>query len=159
MTQELTTSSIVSLFDTTKEERKSFISDLIERVTEGHIDPVKAHYSIKCMEEIIKAITSDDNYKKCVLGEAEKHGKKFGYKNSEIQIKEAGVKYDYTKCNDVEYDTLVKQKEQLDIVIKDREGFLKNLPPLGMNVLIDDEIVKIYPPAKSSTTTVQVTLK
>jgi hypothetical protein len=159
MTTELTTTSIVSLFDTTKEQRSSFVQDLISRVTEGHEDPVKVHYAIKCMEEIIKSITTDPLYKNCVLTEAEKHGKKFAYRNSEIQIKEAGVKYDYTKCGDIEYDTLIKQKEQLDTVIKDREIFLKTVPASGMNLLIDDEVVQIYPPSKSSTTTVQVTLK
>jgi hypothetical protein len=156
---ELTTTSIVSLFDTTKEERISFVRDLVERVSEGQTDPIKAHYSIKCMEEIIKNILADDLYKRCVLDEAEKNGKKFTYRNSEIQIKEAGVKYDYTQCGDPELLELYEAKAKIDTEIKAKEQFLRQLPTGGLQIVIDDEFLTAYPPAKSSTTTVQVTLK
>lgn len=159
MTQEITTSSLVSLFDTTKEERISFVQDLVNRVTDGHLDPIKAHYSLKCMEEILKNILNDKNYKDCVLTEAEKHGKKFQYKNSELQIKEAGVKYDYSHCNHHLLLQLQNQVDALNDQIKAYQDLLKKVPADGMEIVIEDEVVRVYPPAKSSTTTLTVTLK
>lgn len=159
MTQEITTSSLVSLFDTTKEERQSFVADLIMRITDGHLDPIKAHYSLKCMEEILKAIMNDPAYKDTVLTEAEKYGRKFNYKNSELQIKEAGVKYDYSLCGHYELFKLTAEVEALNSQIKAYQELLRKVPEEGMEIVIDDEVVKVYPPSKSSTTTVQVTLK
>lgn len=159
MTNEMTTTSVITLFETDKQQRETFVRDFVARVTEGEIDPVKAHYSLKCMEQIIKGISDDSMYKVTVLDAAEKHGKKFGYMNSEISIREAGVKYDYSKCNDPEYLELVEKLKNLNEAVKEREAWLKNIPSTGINVMIDDELVHITPPSKTSSTTVVVTLK
>lgn len=159
MIQEITTSSIVSLFDTTKEERTTFVQDLVNRITDGHLDPIKAHYSLKCMEEIIKNILGNKEYKDCVLLEAEKNGKKFQYKNSELVIKETGVKYDYTHCGHHTLLQLQSQADALNEQIKAYQDLLKKVPEEGMEMIIEDEVVRVYPPAKSSTTTLTVTLK
>lgn len=159
MVQEITTSSIVSLFDTTKEERSSFVLDLVNRITDGQLDPIKAHYSLKCMEEILKNILNNKDYKDCLLMEAEKHGKKFSYRNSELQIKEAGVKYDYSHCGHHQLLQLQGQVDALNEQVKAYQEFLKKVPTDGMEIVIEDEVVRVYPPAKSSTTTLTVTLK
>lgn len=159
MNDQLSTTSVVSLFDTTKDERKHFVSDFLARYYSGDVSPLKAHYAIKCMEEIIKSITADHNYKEILLEEAYKNGKKFEYQNAEVSIKEAGVKYDYSKSGDAQLIELYEKQDELAKKIKQREEFLKNLPEAGLEILVGDELVKVYPPSKTSTTTVQFSLK
>lgn len=158
---ELTTTSIMSLFDTTKEQRQSFVTDIVTQVNNGEVDVLKIHKEVKSLEEIVKAITSNEDYKKALLTEAKKNGKKLNFANAEFQIKEAGVKYNYLQCNDELYNKFKDEQLELDQKIKDREAFLKAIPSVGLPVLNETtgEVVTIYPPAKSSTTTVQVTLK
>ena len=158
---ELTTTSILALFETTKQQRTDFVNDLILKMENGQVDPVKLHLQIKSIEEIVKQATSNGRYKSLLLDEAQKHGKKFTAFNAEFQIKEAGPKYDYSQCNDPVITDLLQQQAQLDEKVKARQEFLQTLPIEGMEVINDEtgEAYRIYPPSKSSTTTVSVTLK
>lgn len=153
---ELSTVSAVSLFETTKEQRNAFSQDFISRVKNGEINPVQCHLQLKCMEEIVKTITSDAEYKSLALDEAAKHGKKFSAYNGEFEIKEMGVKYDYSACQDETYYKMVADFAALEEKIKTREKFLKNIPESG--VADPDNGNMIYPPAKTSTTTLTVKL-
>ena len=155
----MTTASVVTLFDTNKEQRKTFVADLLTRLYDGSISPIRAHYSIKCMEEIIKAITADHTYKTMVLDEVEKNGKKYEYHNAEFSVRETGVKYDWSKTNDPLIIQLLTQQRDLEERIKERQEFLKNVPASGFDMVVEDEVVRVYPPAKSSTTSVVVSLK
>jgi hypothetical protein len=156
----LTTNNILSLFQTTKSERQSFISDVINKVESGEVDAIKIHAQLKKMEDIVKSITSNTTYKEYLINEVEKNGKKFECFNSEFSLKEAGVTYDYSNCNDTEITHLQKEYENLSNAIKIRQNFLKTVPAEGMDILTSDgEVIKIYPPFKSSTTTVNVILK
>lgn len=162
MTQELTTTSILSLFETDKAQRQSFVNDLISRIDAGNVDPLKIHLQVKCMEDIVKQITADAAYKKAVLEESEKQGgKSFQLHNAKFEIKEVGVKYDFTKCGDLILNNLYAQYEALDELITAREKMLKSVNPSGM-IVTDEatgETFTVYPPAKSSTTSVAVTLR
>lgn len=159
---QLQTTSIVSLFDTTKKERESFVTDFLSRVENGSVNPLQAHYNLKCMSEIIKGITEDGNYKKLLLSEAEKHGSKsFEFKNSAMQVKEFGTKWHYENCNDAEIEQLLALKKEIEEKIKERESFLKSLPTTG-SIITDKETGEtreIYPPYKTSTTGISITLK
>jgi hypothetical protein len=96
MTNELTTTSILALFETNKEQRQSFALSLVDEIEQGNVNPLKVHLQIKCMEDIIKLLNSNTIYKKAVLEEAEKQGQKsFEYQNAKVEIKETGVKYDF----------------------------------------------------------------
>jgi hypothetical protein len=159
MQQELTTTNILSLFQTSKEERATFVQDVITRIEEGAADPLKVHLQIKAMEDIVKGLNGDELYKACLLSTAEKNGRKFNFLNAEFSIKEAGTKYDYSHCGDVELLRLHVQAESLAIQIKERQEFLKKCKPGTTIVDTDGEVITLYPPIKSSTTTVAVTLK
>lgn len=159
--QDITTQGILSLFETTKEQRSTFVADIIERLDNGEIDPIKAHLQIKAMESIVKDLNANEHYKAAVLAAAEKNGRKFSAFNAEFAIKEMGVKYDYTYCGNT--DLLLKQQqlEKLAAEIKELQDFLKKVKPEGVTV-VDEEtgaVNKFYPPSKSSTTSVVVTLK
>jgi len=159
---ELTTTSILALFQTNKEERQSFALDLVSKIEQGEVDPLKIHLQVKAMEDIIKLLNDNTIYKKSILDAAEKYGQKsFTFQNAKVEIKEVGTKYDFSKCNDTEWDLydqrLLSAKEDL----KQRETFLKTIPVKGLEIVdkVSGEMATIYPPSKSSTTSIAVTLK
>lgn len=174
MTQELTTTSILALFDTNKEQRQSFIMSTMEALESGEADPLMVHYQLKCIEKIIEEMTNTDEkknrdgyrvatrYKELLLEAVEKRReKKFQFLNSTVEIKEVGVKYDYSKCEDVELQEWQSQADVLNEKIKNRQKMLQTIPVKGMPMVNEDtgETYTVYPPAKSSTTSIAVTLK
>lgn len=162
MTNELTTTSILSLFETNKEQRQSFALGVIDALEQGEVDPLKVHLQVKCMEDIIKLLNSNTIYKKAVLEAAERNGQKsFEYMNSKVEIKEMGTRYDYSKCGDTVWQMLEQKSSSAVEELKQRETFLKTVPSKGMQVLDEGtgEMITVYPPSKSSTTSVAITLK
>jgi hypothetical protein len=149
----------LGLFETDKEQRKEFVNQVIEGLNEGSVDPLKVHLQVKCMEDIIKQLTSSKEYKEICLTEAVKFGRNFEHHNAKFEIKEMGVKYDYSNCNDPILKEYEKELKAIEEVIKTRQSILKTLPSEGMEIIVEDELVRIYPPSKTSTTTVTVNLK
>lgn len=149
---DISPTSIISLFDTTRDQRNTFVEDVVDRVANGLSDPVKLHLQIKCMEEICKAIKENKFYKDSLLTEASKYGKGFEFHNAKIEVRSAAGKYDYS--HDTEW-------ARLSLEIKNREKYLKVLPPEGIDrVTIDGEVVKDYPPKYTpGADTLFVTLK
>ena len=157
---ELSTLSILSLFETTKEQRLSFVLDVMNKLEHGEVNPLKMHLQVKALEEVVKLILSNTNYKDIVLDEAKKYGKKFNYLNSEVSIKEMGVTYDYKNTGDDELNWLNRQLDSYSVKVKNREQFLKLIPIEGMDIVTDQgEVKKIFPPIKNSTTSISVSLK
>jgi hypothetical protein len=157
---EMQPTSIVALFQTNKEERISFASQVIQSVTEGQANPLNVHLQLKAMEDIIDTIKNDVGYKNSVLQYAEQSGKSFEYQNAKIDIREVGVKYDFSNCNDSLYLELESQQADLKDKVKQRAEFLKKAPIEGTKIVDDNgEVVTVYPPSKSSTTSIVVTLK
>lgn len=168
---ELSTENILSLFQTDKNQRLSFVNHIMESLENGTADPLKVHLQIRSMEDIINSLTNTDpkknkhyqiamQYKKLLLDEAEKNGKKFTLHNAEFSLKEVGTKYNYDQCNDEVILNLHSQQKALDASVKEQENYLRNLPLGGTDIVTPDgEKVRIYPPSKSSTTAVTVQLK
>lgn len=160
--QEMTAPSILSLFETNKEQRQSFVVRIVEALQSGQVDPLKAHLQVKCMESIIKDLNANKTYKSQVLDAASKYGaKSFEFNNAKMEIKEAGVKYDFSNCADPVLVSLCQQQAIIDKKVKDRETFLKTVPEKGMIVTDEEsgETFTCFPPSKSSSTTVVTTLK
>src|SRR5688572_219376 len=129
MAQDLTTTSILALFETNKEQRQSFALDVISKLESGEVDPLQVHLWVKCIEDITKLMIENTVYKSIVLEEAQKRGEKsFPYRNAKIEIKEVGTKYDFTKCGDPIYDQLEQMSESIKASLKERADFLKTVP-------------------------------
>jgi hypothetical protein len=155
----LVTQTDLSLFETSKAERQEFAQVVINNAKEGLLNPLKLHLQVKCLEDLIKQITSQPEYKELTLDEAYKYGKTFEHYNAKFEIKEMGVKYDYSVCQDPVYNNLKSKLVILEDEIKAREKYLKAIPSQGVETLLEDEIVILYPPNKTSTTTISVNLK
>jgi hypothetical protein len=149
----------LALFETNKEQRQDFVSQVISNIEEGNNDPLKIHLQVKCLEDIIKQLSSHPLYKENILAEAQKFGKSFEHHNAKFEIKEMGVKYDYSNCGDPIYNELQFKKAELDEKIKEREKLLKSVPLSGMEIIVEDELIKVFPPTKTSTTSISVNLK
>lgn len=162
MTNELTTTSILSLFETNKEQRQDFAMRVVDSLDEGKAEPLKVHLQVKCMEDIIKLLNTNTRYKDHVLEAAKVYGEKsFQFQNSKVEIKEVGTKYDFSKCSDPVLAEMYAKQSELDAAVKARETMLKTVSEKGM-IITDEgtgETFTVYPPAKSSTTSVAITLK
>lgn len=165
--QQMTTTGVLELLDTNKSQRESFVEDLLMRM-DGGVNPLKVHVQIKCMQELIERLLDSEKYPKTakrykgmILSEAEKYGKKFEFHSATIQQKEVGVKLDWSKTEDSKIIDLLIMQETLEERIKARQEFLKTVPDSGL-VITDEETGetrKVFKPAKSSTTSISVSLK
>lgn len=158
-TQEISPLSILSLFETTKAERQSFVAQVVYAINEGHIDPRKVHLQIKGTEELLNTLKEQPDYKDALLKECQKEGKKHDFFNASFEVTELGTKYNYAACNDPLYAELEAQAKAANDKLKERQEFLKKIPLEGIEVRHEDELVQVYPPSKYSTTGIKVSLK
>jgi hypothetical protein len=152
---------LIKFNHTTKEERTQLVREIFDEVLNGRINPLELHLRLKSAEEVIKQLTGLEPYKAILLDEAQKHGKSFNYQTAKIDIREVGVKYDYSGCGNGALADLYEKQEAINDAIKDLEMYHKQLPTSGISVVIAStgEVETHYPPAKTSTTSVAVTLK
>lgn len=127
----------------TKSEIALAAEKLVSNVIEGEMSPLLAYGQLAALEQTIKE--AKERIAESALAEAERYeggGKQvFGAYNCEFQVKEAGVKYDYSENE--HWRTL---KEQVDLANAELKGHETILRKMGMY-------------AKSSKTIVQVNLK
>lgn len=143
----------------TKENQKATAQTLVAKVADGDVDPIEAYTTIKAMVECLNVFLKDKNVMEATVSACEKHGR-FGanYNGANICVAEVGVKYDFSVCQDPEWDELAKQKAEIEAKLKAREAFLRTIP--GQQTIVSEEtgaVVTVYPPAKSSSTSVKVT--
>lgn len=172
-TLDISTQSVLALFETNKEQRSFFVRDIVSRIENGEANPLVVHLQIKAMEDIINQLTSTDKaknknielakkYRGLLLEAASKYGSKsFDFHNARFTTMETGSKWHYENTEDTLLGELYEQQEELNKKIKERETFLQNVPAEGL-VVTDEttgETRKVFRPYKTSTTTVSVSLK
>ena len=112
------------------------------------------------MEDIIEQVKKHPEFKKYVIEEAQKYGKDSEKHNAKFRVGEVGTKYNFSQCNDPELAGLEIAAKQAADALKARQEFLKGVPASGVPVLSSDgELVTVYPPSKTSETSVIITLK
>lgn len=112
---------------------------MVKRVEDGYMNPLLAYAQLTALEEMIKA--SKERIKESALDEAERYGTKtIAAYGCEFQVKEAGVKYDYS--DNAHWRDL---KEAVDLATAELKGHETTLKKMGMC-------------AKSATTVVSVSL-
>lgn len=132
-------------------------ANAIKAVVDGEIDPIIAHINICKMEAAIKEFKANEQVRDITLRELAKYGKRQSFGDCTLEEVESGVRYDYTRCNDSTLEELYSMRQALDEDIKEREAFLKKLPPRGLADPNTGEL--LYRPAKSSKTTIKTTFK
>ena len=149
--------SVVNLMPSNKEQLAVFKNGIKDAIVDGDVDPLKALQQLKMIEKVLDVLT-DKDVEKTILAEAEKyHRQELATLNgSKYEIKEVGVKYDFSVCNDNTLIDLLLEKEAIDAKIKARQEFLKNLPT--DTDTYDANGIGLCRPAKSSTTKVVITV-
>lgn len=137
------------------QQRAEFTNQVLIDYEDGKWDLMKLHSAIKNLSMILDTLSEAIKPDLIDLAGQSKEGYTgFGFK---ITSMEGGVKYDFSKTNDHIYSSLLSLKKKAEADLKEREKFLKTIPYDGASLIDEDsgEIVKIYPPIKSSITTVK----
>lgn len=138
---------------------KTLLTKLVDKITQSVDDGFDSAVELSGKLDFISKVCLEakNSLKEKTIKEVEDGFSAKGYK---VEVCEAGVSYDYSRCNDSEYKELIDQMNALQKRIKDREKFLKSLKPEGFEYVDSDtgEVIKLYPPVKKSTTTPRFTL-
>lgn len=159
--ESMTVQSVTALFPETKSEIKLFADKMIESVLDGYTDPLKVKVQLAAMKKTIEEIESSEDFKTAVLNEAERYHKDElkNIHNANVQIKETGVKYDYSQCGMPEYESIVSDIATLTERKKALEKRLQTITtPEEYVCPMTSEMVTLMPPSKTSTTTIVITI-
>lgn len=129
----------------------------VSAVVNGDIDPIKAHINVSRMEAAIKLYKDNEDVRRITIDELAKYGKTATFGDCKLEEAETGIRYDFTACGDSKLAELYDRMNQLKAEIKGREDMLKHLQPQGAADPDTGEIM--YPPVKSSKTTIKTTFK
>jgi hypothetical protein len=134
----------------------NMVSNILEN---GNV--IEVADTISKMELFIKELKGNSNYINFLYDEVSKYGKShITSSGTKLELAEVGVKYDYTTCQDAIWNELQNSLESIQALIKNRETFLKAVPIHGLDIINEDgEVLKIYPPSKSSTSSVKCTIQ
>ena len=108
------------------------------------------------LAEAIKPILT-----KAAVKEASSYGEKtVVLNNAEYEVGEFGVRYDYSGCGDTVWQRLKEEAEAANKRLKEREEFLRAIKGHVSSADPDTgEILEIYSPVRTSTTSVQCKIK
>lgn len=128
-----------------------------ELLNNGNV--LEAAEMISVMETFIKEVRASKEFTDYVRDEVSKNGKDItNPSGAKIELAETGVKYDFSNCGDHQLQMLQQQLESIETSIDERKKFLKTLPTSGIEIVDGDEVYRVYPPSKSSTSSYKITL-
>ena len=145
--------SYLSVLPTTAAERATFVARAIDEIASGERNPLEIQVILTSMEKLVAEIRKSDRVRETVLLEIHRWpAGKATINGIEISTQDRRT-YDFTHCQDVEWERLDSEIKALTERKKERELFLKSLPaPMvdpETSVLIqpplwyDDEIIKV----------------
>ena len=145
---------INSITQSTKAELESLAGVLFEN-SEGY--EMELYIFAKKLETLSKLLQELSN--ETALNEAEKLKGEIMY-GYEINVRETGVKYDYSKCNYAPYNNLISQKKQIESEQKTMEALLKAISkPTEIADSETGEILTVKPPIRTAGTSIVLTHK
>ena len=144
-----------------KDLQKDIAQRIIDSVSEGEQSAIQVAAKIKFITDSLDEASK--GIKGLVIEEAEKYDRNEavtvlgGYS---VEVKEMGVKYDYSNCNHPRLNEIEQEIAKLSEEKKSIEATLKSLKA-SMTLVDEDsgEVIIVYPPLKKSTTTPVFTFK
>ena len=115
---------------------------LIQPLMDGEVDPIEFIVKVKGLQSALAEVDKNKAVKNIIVREITKFGKQTSWNGATLTLRETGVKYDYSVCNDPVYRNLLQQKEALDKQLKEREQFLKSVP--AGTTILDEETGEVY---------------
>jgi len=145
---------INSITQSSKSDLESLAGILFEN-SEGY--EMELYIFAKKLEMLSKMLQELSN--ETALNEAEKLKGEIMY-GYEINVRETGVKYDYSKCNYAPYNSLISQKKQIESDQKTMEALLKAISkPTEIADSETGEILTVQPPIRTAGTSIVLTIK
>lgn len=161
MNNELTTvTGSLKVVTLNKKQLSDIADNIINDVHEGNRNALDVLQNIKAWEKVFEAIKESNAFNDDALEALAKYGKSTIINGHKLEQAEVGVKYDFSVCNDPEWNQIDGDIRQLTEQRKKVEARLKTVSPKGMTITDTDtgEVYTIYPPAKASKTTIKVTI-
>ena len=142
-----------------KQQIKQMATELVSNLSEnGNV--IEAIETLARMELLIKEIKSNNDFTEYALSEIAKFGKLHTTSSgTKIELAEVGTKYHFELCNDEILKDLEEQFANIESQIQARKDFLKTIPGEGLDIITaGGELVRIYPPYKTSTSSFKTTI-
>ena len=152
--------SVINYNPTTKEEIAVFVDKIVSEVEIGAVNALELYIKMKAIESCFEQIQG--KIRESIMNEVDVYTEKeFELFGAKVSKAETGTKYDYSVSNDTYYNDLAANKKRIDTEMKEREKLIKAAPATGLEIVNPDtgEVEKIFPPIKSSSTFIKVSLK
>jgi hypothetical protein len=118
--------SVINELPLTSSQIKEFTKGCKDQILSGEIDPVYALLQLRAAQKALSELASDDDIIKLAVDTFDKYGlNEIEYHGAKITKIETGVKYDYTVCNDPEWNYLKLEEKEIESKLKARESILK----------------------------------
>lgn len=135
--------STLTILPSTKEQRESFVTNAVNEILSGNVNPLQVEIMLKAAQDTIEEIRKNNRVKFVVMEEADKYPEKsFEYGNFKV-TKSSRTINDFKGC-DPHLDELYRQMEALKLQIKARE----QLVITG----VDSSTGEVFKPVKSTVT-------
>lgn len=134
-------------------------AELLQGLDEGTLDGLKIMIELKRLEKQIDHVKATAS--KLAADEAAKFGQKsFDFHGAKVELAELGIKHTYDNCNYPPLDRANEKAKEASELVKASEAWLKSIK--GKTEFIDPEtgeVCEVFPPIKTSTTGIKITLK
>jgi hypothetical protein len=143
----------------TKSDIKTISNNMVADIlNNGHI--IESADALNKMETLIKEIKSNPDWIDYLREQVAMNGASvITSSGTKLELAEVGIKYDFSKCGDEMLNDLLIEQARIDELVKERQTFLKTIPVSGIDVVtISGELVRLYPPSRSSTSSIKTTI-
>lgn len=140
----------------TKTNVQSFANQIVFEYKTGNKNPFDYLGELEFISQAIDKAKSE--IRESMIDELQNHPGNLKTRNGiQFKLKESGVKYDYTSTE--KWNALNDEMEQMKSQMKDLETQLKSLKT--KQTMVDEstgELIELFPPIKSSKTTIEITI-
>ncbi len=146
--------NLKSILDSDKHQLDTLI-DVIVNEAEGY--ELEAYITTKKLEYVVKSLL--EVLQPMAITEAEKQKGNTLY-GAEVNVKDTGVRYNFSECGYTPYDSLLSGKKQIESELKLMETMLKSINK--KTTIVDEEsgdVMEIKPPVRTSGTSIVLTIK
>jgi len=147
--------SVVSEMPQNREQLETYNSILKDAILSGEFNTLDVAKQISILRRVADFFEKDKDIQDAVLKEAEKYSKT---EREGFEIREVGVSYDFTGCNNPNLQRLEAEKQRIESEIKQFKYALKVKGGWDVDT-VTGEICEINKAIKTSTTKVVFTLK
>jgi len=114
----MTAMSVIKLMPATNSQQKEFVRQILSKALSGDINPLELETYLKSIEDVIKAVRGNIEFKGAIQEEVDKYPEKEFKHGNAVIVKASRATADYS--GDEEWVRINNSK-------KDREKFLKGL--------------------------------